>query len=506
MSNKTYIDFDIAIIGAGFSGTLTALCLHQCGLEVCVIEKDRHPRFAIGESSTPIADMILRSLSDNYNLPWLRHFSRYGSWQEHYPDITCGLKRGFSYFKHKPGEPFTTNTSHENELLVAASENDMQSDTNWLRSDFDAFLVDKLKEYDITYFDKTEIKSLEREDPWRIDAKKEDKPLFIKAGFLVDATGSPKFLNTFLGIEYTADGFMTNSRALFSHFTDVQPWQDYLRENKVPTQDFPYNPDFSALHHLLKDGWMWMLRFNDDRVSAGILMDGNSDSYKNGKSKSPAARWDSFIAEYPSLKEVFNEAQLANDPGHFVETGRLQRRLLRITGSGWAALPHTAVFVDPMNSTGIAHTLSGVEKLVGILSDFPDPDRHSWMKLYKYELSILKEIGLIDFLTAGSYLSLNHFELFNPNTMLYFAAAIAYEQERLKGNIPSHYLCADDPQISNLAWDSYYTLKNISKSGISDDKIRDYYEMMKKGIEPYNTAGLLNPEKQNMYRHTAISL
>ncbi|MEX0994056.1 MAG: FAD-dependent oxidoreductase, partial [Balneolaceae bacterium] len=99
---------DITIIGAGFAGSLAALCLNNAGFRVQLIEKDRHPRFAIGESSTPIADMILRKLSDEYSLPWLKNFSRYGSWQKQYPEVTCGIKRGFSYYRHERNQPFDT--------------------------------------------------------------------------------------------------------------------------------------------------------------------------------------------------------------------------------------------------------------------------------------------------------------------------------------------------------------------------------------------------------------
>ena len=74
--------YDILIAGAGFAGAITALVLHSRGFSVCLVEKGRHPRFAIGESSTPIADLLLRDLSVRYDLPWLYAFSRYGSWQE----------------------------------------------------------------------------------------------------------------------------------------------------------------------------------------------------------------------------------------------------------------------------------------------------------------------------------------------------------------------------------------------------------------------------------------
>lgn len=502
--NTTSIACDVAVIGSGFSGSLTALCLHQSGLNVCVIEKDRHPRFAIGESSTPIADMILRDLSDAYDLPWLKHFSRYGSWQHHYPEITCGLKRGFSYFKHKPGAPFKTNASHKNELLVAASVNDEQSDTNWLRSDFDTFLVKKLHEYGIPYFDKTDITAVKKNKNWQITAENNQINLDIEAGFIVDATGNTRFLNKFLGIESTSDGFKTHSKALFSHFKEVTPWKIHLNKYDISTGDFPYNPDHSALHHLLNDGWMWMLRFNDDRTSAGFLL--NTDPSKGFKTKSPAAKWESLLVEYPSLDNVFRKAVPAEEPGRIIETGRLQRRLLKAAGCKWAALPHTAGFVDPMHSTGIAHTLSGIEKLVSLLSGSYNTDDIIAKKLDKYEQSIFLELDLIDLLVAGSYKSLYHFELFIPYVMLYFAAAINYEQKRLNGEIPTHFLCADDPQINEIIRQSYSDLKAITEGNPSWNKISRFRKAVKNRISPFNSVGLLDPKAKNMYRHTAVNI
>lgn len=89
--------YDILVAGAGFAGSLTALILHNLGFKVCLLEKGQHPRFAIGESSTPVADLIIRNLASKYNLPWLHDFSRYGSWQQSHPEIVCGIKRGFSF-------------------------------------------------------------------------------------------------------------------------------------------------------------------------------------------------------------------------------------------------------------------------------------------------------------------------------------------------------------------------------------------------------------------------
>lgn len=504
MTQPDTVNCDILVIGAGFAGSLTALCLKQAGFRVCVLEKDQHPRFAIGESSTPIADMILRDLSDKYDLPWLRHFSRYGSWQQHYPEITCGLKRGFSYFNHEPGKQFATDADHKNELLVAASISDEQSDTNWLRSDFDTFLAGKLKKYDIAYFDQTEVTAMEQRADWLVTAERNSQKISIQADFFVDATGSPNLLNQFLGITSTDNGFKTRSRALFSHFSGVMKWEEYLENAGIPTGDYPYRSDYSALHHLLDCGWMWMLRFNDDRCSAGIMLDINTRPKKS--SVSPEEEWNRLLESYPSLMDIFSKAGYASPPARLIQTGRLQRRLNKVVGSNWAALPHTAGFVDPMHSTGIAHSLSGIEKLLGILSESFSDKKVRTAKLQQYQEALFSELKFIDTLVAGSYASVNHFPLFNAYVILYFISAIRYEQERLKGNKPSHFLCADNVEMQNILNESYAELHKILAEPITNRGTDTFRESVRTRIEPFNTAGLLYPEARNMYHHTAVEL
>jgi len=86
-------DADVAVIGSGFAGSLTALILTRMGLRVILLDKTRHPRFAIGESSTPAADLVLASLCDRYDLPLLKPLCKYGTWQRECPQFACGLKR-----------------------------------------------------------------------------------------------------------------------------------------------------------------------------------------------------------------------------------------------------------------------------------------------------------------------------------------------------------------------------------------------------------------------------
>jgi tetracycline 7-halogenase / FADH2 O2-dependent halogenase len=501
--------FDFLIAGSGFGGSILAMCLAQSGYEVCMVERGSHPRFAVGESSTPIADMILRDLSEQYDLPFLKEISRYGEWQKHHPKMVCGLKRGFSYYPHSPGKLFASDLKHKNELLVAASTDDDNSDTNWLRSDVDSFLIQQVKRHGIENFEMTEITEAAREGSlWHVLLESKENGNGFKqrcnARWIIDATGSAAFSGKFFRTRSSASAFHTNSSAIYSHFEGAGRWFNYLKKNGFHTDDYPYNPDHSALHHLIEEGWIWMLRFNNDLLSAGIVLDNNN---LNGKSiHDPESIWNQIISKYPSLKQLFANAEQANVPGKLIQSGRLQRRLDSLYGVGWVALNHTAGFVDPLHSTGIAHTLSGVEKLAGLFSASRN-DGAIYRKLEKLEHIFFQELELIDLMVSSCYLTNTRFELFTAAVMLYFAASVTYEKNRLKGDIPDAFLCANQPEL-------IFTIKRFQEEFSRMNGIGEYSESavnhlirdIKQAIEPFNDAGLMEPARNNMYHHTAITL
>jgi FADH2 O2-dependent halogenase len=55
--------FDIAVAGSGFAGSLMAMIARQLGLSVILLERGRHPRVVIGESSTPLSNLLLEELA-----------------------------------------------------------------------------------------------------------------------------------------------------------------------------------------------------------------------------------------------------------------------------------------------------------------------------------------------------------------------------------------------------------------------------------------------------------
>ncbi len=359
-------DFDVAILGSGFSGSITALILQQAGLKTLLIDRVSHPRFAIGESSTPAANLILRSLSDRYSLPVLDTLSRYGSWVESFPEVGCGLKRGFSYFFHRPDEGFVPSHDHRNELLVSASDRDEVSDTQWLRANVDTFLFCRAIDAGAYMIDDAKTTTIERSaETWRIEITRPEQRVRASARFVIDASGSGQAFFRASGRTPRQAKLMTRSRAIFGHFTELPPWDHHIGSaHSGFSTDHPFYCDDAAQHHLLGDAWMWWLRFRDNRTSVGLVLDETAHSFRHGESAD--VEWNRILMRFPNLFEALRQAA---PPYRLAHTRRLQRLNLDVSGPGWALLPHSAGFIDPLHSTGIAHSLSGVERLTRILTE-----------------------------------------------------------------------------------------------------------------------------------------
>ena len=215
--------FDIVLAGSGFAGSLMSMIAKRLGYSVLLLEKGRHPRFVIGESSTPLTNLLLEHLAREYDLPRIIPLGKWGTWQSVYPEIACGLKRGFSFFHHKPGEEFTRTPDHRNELLVAASPNDRIADTHWYRPHFDEFFVREAQRTDVEYRDHTSIEQVEFQttkvllQTWR-----DGKSSLIEAKLLIDATGQNSFVQRVLGIPEEELEFMPSTEVLYTHFRNVK--------------------------------------------------------------------------------------------------------------------------------------------------------------------------------------------------------------------------------------------------------------------------------------------
>lgn len=483
-----HIDADVAIIGSGFAGSLTALCLQRRGKRVVMVERQRHPRFAIGESSTPLANLLLEELADRYDLPRVRVFSKWGTWQQARPDVACGLKRGFSFFFHNPGEPFSDDRRHARQLLVAASPRDDIADTHWYRPDFDHALVREAEMEGVIYLDETRVDHLMNVGSRVVlDVNREGRSIGITAGFVIDASGPRGFLTRALGLTEQPLRWLPPTQGLYTHFADVQRWDDVIR----PDERTPFPPDAAAVHQVFPGGWMWVLRFNHGITSAGAAITDAMAARINAGDGAPA--WKRLLGMLPSVAAQFASA---HEVRPFIHAPRIAFRCGVVTGPNWALLPSAAGVIDPLLSTGFPLTLLGIQRLLHLLEHTKDgPARAAALR--DYADATRRELDATERLVGALYATMSNPPLFKRLALLYFAAASYSEAARRLGRpdlAPGFLLSAHSTFGGELE-----ACTAAAAKGPTGSADRQLLTRIDRAIEPFDVAGLLDASRRDWY-------
>jgi len=441
-------DYDVAIVGSGFAGSLLARLLAQKGLSVVLVEAGRHPRFALGESSTPLAAIALERMAHRFGVPDLAQFAAYGRWMDSQPELMRGLKRGFSFYGHDQGQPYRCGSQDSRRLLVAASPNDAIADSHWLRSDVDARLVQRAIEAGVQLLEKHRLIELTQDDG-RFDLvlDRESGVAQISSRFVVDASGGGSAVATALGVPAIATS-KTHGTLLYGHFRNVRPFASGPAGTAITD---PYPEHLAANHHVFAGGWVYVLPFDDGRVSAGAVLE---DAVPDGMSAAEA--WQSTLDSLPSLADCFRDAVPVEGLAPRIVAG-LRRRRASAAGSGWALLPHAYAFQDPMYSTGMAWSLLGVERLADVLGatsthDATQTETNAGLQRYAHLLET--EALHIEGLNAGARALYGDFDRFVEWSKLYFLAA-SYCEARQRFLAPPDaawegFLGCTDPELQSL--------------------------------------------------------
>ena len=475
--------FDLAIVGSGFGGSLLAMIARRLGRSVVLLDRDRHPRFAIGESSTPLANLLLEELATRYDLPRLLPLAKWGTWQSAYPEIACGLKRGFSFYHHTFDRPFTARPDHGDQLLVAASPHDAISDTHWHRADFDHFLVREAERLGAVFYDQV---ALDRLTPgWELEGTRNGRRLAVRARFLVDATGPCGFLHRALRLPEAPFPNLPATEGLYAHFEGVRRLDSFLTMDGTP----PYPVDDAALHHVFDGGWIWVLRFNNGITSAGAAVTAALARELNLAEGAPA--WHRLLSRLPTVSEHLAGAEAVTP---FVHRRPLAFRSARFTGERWAMLPSAAGFIDPLLSTGFPLTLLGVARLAEAL------ERGLEERLPAYEEETAQALEAAERLVAALYANFDDFPLFTALSLLYFAAASFTETARRLGkpHLAGAFLLSDHPWFGPRA-------RSCCERALKS-RNPELVEEIHRVIEPIDVAGLGNRRRRNWFPVAAEDL
>jgi flavin-dependent dehydrogenase len=300
--------YDVAIIGGGPAGSTAACLLAQAGRRVIVLERDKFPRFHIGESLLP------------YSLP---AFERMGI--REVLDRTCQPKQGAELytscgarhviFRFRDGFRLAHQRSYQVE-----------------RSSFDKLLLDNAASHGAEVREETGVAGVDFDDDGATVRLAGPNAGAIRSRYVIDASGR----QTVIGQQFD----------LKRSYPDLQKFSVYAHYDNVRREP---GDDGCTLTRMVRssDRWFWVIPLNATRTSIGMVMD--TAAFKAAR-LSPEAALEAGLREQPHFQDIMGDAKRVT-PVH--ATGDYSYRNTRLVGPRWMLAGDAAGFIDPVFSTGV---------------------------------------------------------------------------------------------------------------------------------------------------------
>ncbi len=301
----------VIVIGAGPSGAIAAALLKRKGHDVLIIERQRFPRFSIGESLLSHcldfieeAGMLEAVQAAGFQT---KHGAAFG-WGERYTEFD---------FRDKFTEGHGTTYQVQ-------------------RADFDKLLADQAKSQGVAIRYEEEIIAANFDGPRPcLHVRRQDASEYtVEADFVLDASGYGRVLPRLLELE--APSSFPLRRAVFTH----------IRDN-IDDPRFDRDKILITTHPELRDVWYWTIPFSNGRCSLGVVA--SAERYE-GRPLDLDACLREFVLEAPNLKRILRHAEW-DTPARLI--GGYSASVKTLHGAGFALLGNAAEFLDPVFSSGV---------------------------------------------------------------------------------------------------------------------------------------------------------
>ncbi len=306
---------DVAIIGAGPSGSVAAALLQQRGWQVCVLERQHFPRFSIGESLLPYCMEILKEadLLDVVNQAGFQVKNGAAfTWGHNYTEIDFRDK-----FTPGPGTTFQVERARFDQILIQEAERKGAS----------------------VHFGHTVTNLTTNEEHATLSVKNEqEEPFTLQARFVLDASGYGRVLPRLLDLERP------------SSFPMREAWFTHIQDN-IDDPQFDREKITIATHPQDRAIWMWLIPFSHGRCSIGVV--GEPDRLAKGE-REPLQFLQDITNEIPRLQRLLTEARW-DTPVNCLRG--YSANVTTLHGQRFALLGNAAEFLDPVFSSGVTIAL-----------------------------------------------------------------------------------------------------------------------------------------------------
>jgi flavin-dependent dehydrogenase len=307
--------YDVFVVGGGPAGATTGALLAERGFRVIVVDKDRHPRFHIGESLLP------------HNLPL---FDRLGIREQ--VELSSMQKYGIEFVSPYHGKSVTYD-------FAGALDKRFPYSFQVRRSTFDHLLLKNAAAKGAEVIEGCRVTSIAFPGGGhpRIEGCDDDgRPRRWTAAFVVDASGRDTLLAAQLDVKERNP--RNNSAAIFGHFTAARRLPGKA-EGNISVVWFDH-------------GWFWFIPLSDGTTSVGAVCP--AAFFKN-RGADLQTFFMSVIASCPEIADRLQDAQLI---GPVSATGNYSYGAKQASGGKFILVGDAFAFIDPVFSTGVYLAMS----------------------------------------------------------------------------------------------------------------------------------------------------
>ena len=338
--------FDVLVVGGGPAGSTIATLLARRGERVLLVEKDRHPRFHIGESLLPMNMPLLEKLGVADEI------------------ARIGIpKYGVEFVSPWHDKPSTLDFAQGWDKRFASAY-------EVRRSEFDHALLKNAAATGVHVVEGWRV--TEVEFPARggvvARARAEDGQEYqLQAKFLVDASGRDTLLANKFATKVSNKHH--HSAAVFGHFTGAR---------RLPGRAVGNISLFWFDH-----GWFWFIPLLDGTTSVGAVC--HADFIKSRRTD-VTTFFKSVIAMSPALSDRLRDAELT---GPATATGNYSYKSNRISGPGYLMVGDAYGFIDPVFSSGVFIAMqSGFLAADAVTACLHKPAAEADLVLRRYEADV----------------------------------------------------------------------------------------------------------------------
>ncbi len=333
---------DVLVIGAGPAGTVAASIVNKAGLKVKIVEKQRFPRFVIGESLLPRCMEALTEAG--------------------FVEAVKG--KGF---QEKYGAKFVKNGMVCDYFFA----DQFTQGWNWTwqvpRGEFDKTLADTVEKMGVPVAYETSVTNIVFTGTDSVTTVEDihGNKTQIEARFIIDGSGYGRVIPRLFNLDKPSN--LPTRKALFTHTVDL----------KRSLDDEP-NRITIVVH---KPGvWIWVIPFSNGVTSLGFVGDPEFFKQYEGSNEEQLR---ALIASEPYLCERFKAVRFVFDPRVLESWSSTTNKFY---GAGFVLTGNVTEFLDPVFSSGVTLATVSSQKAAHLVIRTLNGETVDWDKEYMEEM------------------------------------------------------------------------------------------------------------------------